>query len=150
MAQGQPGRPPPGHAWRAPRHFVRDAVVFEDYTIAEGRVIPQGAPRTRYHPETCPALPQQLARLARGDTSAVLAFVRTYGLFIGKYLSCHSKLDCVIIFKAGFETQLRASPLSISFGMSALGMARQIREGRLQGGIQPDHVSTLQGLDEVA
>ena len=80
MAQGQPGRPPPGHARRAPRHFVRDAVVFEDYTIAEGRVIPQGAPRTRYHPETCPALPQQLARLARGDTSAVLAFVRTYGL----------------------------------------------------------------------
>src|SRR4029453_18791024 len=80
MAQGQPGRPPPGHAWRAPRPFVRDAVVFEDYTIAEGRVIPQGAPRTRYHPETCPALPQQLARLARGDTSAVLAFVRTYGL----------------------------------------------------------------------
>jgi len=43
-------------------------------------VIPQGAPRTRYHPETCPALPQQLARLARGDTSAVLAFVRIYGL----------------------------------------------------------------------
>jgi hypothetical protein len=34
--------------------------------------------------------------------------------------------------------------------MSALGMARQIREGRLQSGIQPDHVSTLQGLDEVA
>jgi hypothetical protein len=34
--------------------------------------------------------------------------------------------------------------------MSALGMARQIREGRLQGGIQPDHVATLQGLDEVA
>ena len=80
MTQGQPGRPPPGHARRAPRHFVRDAVVFEDYTIAEGRVIPQGAPRTRYHPETCPALPQQLARLARGDTRAVLAFVRTYGL----------------------------------------------------------------------
>ena len=80
MAQGQPGRPPPGHTQRAPRHFVSDAVVFDDYTIAEGRVIPQGAPRTRYHPETCPALPQQLARLARGDTSAVLAFVRTYGL----------------------------------------------------------------------
>ena len=80
MAQGQPGRPPSGHTRRAPRHFVSDAVVFEDYTIAEGRVIPQGAPRTRYHPETCPALPQQLARLARGDTRAVLAFVRTYGL----------------------------------------------------------------------
>ena len=71
-------------------------------------------------------------------------------LFIGKYLSGLRKLDCVIIFKAGFETQLRASPLSISFGMSALGMARQRRDGRLQGGIQPDHVSTLQGLDEVA
>ena len=70
--------------------------------------------------------------------------------FIGKYLSCLRKLDCVIIFKAGFEPQLRASPLSISFGMSALGMARQIRDGRLQGGRQPDHVSTLQGLDEVA
>jgi hypothetical protein len=48
--------------------------------LARMRVIPQGAPRTRYHPETCPTLPQQLARLARGDTSAVLAFVRTYGL----------------------------------------------------------------------
>ena len=71
-------------------------------------------------------------------------------VFIGKYLSCLRKLDCVIIFKAGFETQLRASRLSISFGMSALGMACQIRNGRLQGGIQPDHVATLQGLDEVA
>jgi hypothetical protein len=43
-------------------------------------VIPQGAIRTRYHPETCPALPQQLARVSRGDTAAALAFVRTYGL----------------------------------------------------------------------
>jgi acetate kinase len=73
-----------------------------------------------------------------------------WGHIIGKYLSCLRKLDCVIIFTAGFEPQLRASPLSISFGMSALGMARQRRDGRLQGGIQPDHVSTLQGLDEVA
>jgi hypothetical protein len=80
MVQGQPGRPPAGHALRAPRHFMRDAVVYEDYTIAEGMVLPQGALRRRYHPETCPALPQQLARLARGDTPAVLAFVRTYGL----------------------------------------------------------------------
>ena len=67
-----------------------------------------------------------------------------------KYLSGLRKLDYVIIFKAGFETQLRASRLSISFGMSASGMARQIRDGRHQGGIQPDHVSMLQGLDEVA
>ena len=43
-------------------------------------VIPQGTIRVRYSPETCPALPQQLARLAHGDTAAVLAFVRTYGL----------------------------------------------------------------------
>jgi hypothetical protein len=34
----------------------------------------------RYGPEACPELPQQLARLARGDTAAALAFVRTYGL----------------------------------------------------------------------
>jgi hypothetical protein len=68
--------------------------------------------------------------------------------FIGQYLSCRRKLDCVILFKAGFQTQLRASPLSISGGMSTLGMARQICDGRLQGGIQPDHVATLQGLDE--
>jgi hypothetical protein len=54
------------------------------------------------------------------------------------------------MFKAGFETQLRASRLSISCGVSASGMARQIRDGRPQGGIQPDHVPMLQGLDEVA
>ena len=69
---------------------------------------------------------------------------------MGKYLSCLRKLDCIIIFKAGFETQLRASPLSVSFGMSAWGMARQIRAGRRQGSRQPDHVSTLQGLDTIA
>ena len=80
MTQGLPERPPLGHAMHALRHFVRDAVVFDDYTIAEGMVVPQGALRRRYHPETCPTLPQQLARLARGDTIAVLAFVRTYGL----------------------------------------------------------------------
>ena len=80
MTQGLPERPPPGHAAHALRYFVRDAVVFDDYRIAEGMVIPQGALRRRYHPETCPTLPQQLARLTRGDTPAVLAFVRTYGL----------------------------------------------------------------------
>jgi hypothetical protein len=54
------------------------------------------------------------------------------------------------MFKAGFETPLRASRLSISFGMSASGMARQRRDGRHQGGRQPDHVSRLPDLDEVA
>ena len=68
MTQGLPERPPLGHAMHALRHFVRDAVVFDDYTIAEGMVVPQGALRRRYHPETCPTLPQQLARLTRGDT----------------------------------------------------------------------------------
>ena len=71
-------------------------------------------------------------------------------MHIGKYLSGLRKLKHVIVFTAGFETQLRASSLSISCGMSASGMARQIRDGRHQGGIQPDHVSMLQGLDEVA
>src|SRR5262245_18413378 len=41
-------------------------------------IIPQGTIRTRYHPERCPKLPQQLARVSRGDTAAALAFVRTY------------------------------------------------------------------------
>jgi hypothetical protein len=80
MEQGQPGRRPPGHEPRAIRRFLSDAVVFEDYATHEGMVIPQGAIRARYCPETCPELPQKLARLARGDTAAVLAFVCTYGL----------------------------------------------------------------------
>src|SRR3989442_870349 len=80
MEQGQPGRRPPGHEPRATRRFRRDAVVFEDYATYEGMVIPQGAIRARYCPETCPELPQKLARLSRGDTAAALAFVRTYGL----------------------------------------------------------------------
>jgi len=71
-------------------------------------------------------------------------------LVIGKYLSCLCKLDHGIIFKAGFEAQLRASCPSISCGMRASGMTRQIRDGRLQRGIQPRPVSTLQGLDQVA
>src|SRR5215510_8461602 len=80
MEQGQPGSIPPGDELRVPRRFLTDAVVFEDYAIHEGMVIPQGAIRARYHPETSPALPQQLARLSRGETAATLAFVRTYGL----------------------------------------------------------------------
>jgi hypothetical protein len=80
MEKGQPGRQPPGDELRVTRRFLTDVVVFEDYTIHEGVVIPHGAIRTRYHPETCPELPQRLARLSRGDTAATLAFVRTYGL----------------------------------------------------------------------
>jgi len=52
-----------------------------------------------------------------------------------KYLSGLRKLDHVIVLKEGFEAQLRTSGLSIPFGMRALGMTRQIRDGRLQGGI---------------
>lgn len=80
MEQGQPWRQPPGDALRVACRFMTDVVVFEDYTIHEGMVIPHGAVRARYAPETCPALPQQLARLTRGNTAATLAFVRTYGL----------------------------------------------------------------------
>ena len=69
---------------------------------------------------------------------------------ISKYLSGLGKLDHLIVLKARFETQLRTSCLSIPLGMRALGMTRQIEDGRLQGGIQPRHVSTLQGLDQVA
>ena len=80
MEQGQPGSRLPGDELHATRHFLTDAVVFDDYAIHEGMVIPHGAIRTRYAPETCPELPQRLARLSRGDTAATLAFVRTYGL----------------------------------------------------------------------
>ena len=78
--QGQMGRRPSAHVSCATHRFQRDAVVFEDYTIQEGMLISQGAIRARYAPETCPELPQKLARLSRGDTAAALAFVRTYGL----------------------------------------------------------------------
>ena len=80
MAPGQPGRQPPGDMLGVTRPFLTDAVVFDNYVLQEGMVIPQGAIRTRYHPETCPALPPQLARVSRGDMAAALAFVRTYGL----------------------------------------------------------------------
>src|SRR3989442_349165 len=71
-------------------------------------------------------------------------------LYIGKYLSSLRTFDHVILLKEGFEAQLRASRPSIPFGMSTLGMTRQIRDGCLQGSIQPSHVPALQGLDNVA
>src|SRR5215471_7867219 len=80
MAQDQPGRRPPEDELRVTQRFLTDVVVFDDYGIDEGMIIPHGTIRTRYHPETCPELPQQLARVSRGDTAAALAFVRTYGL----------------------------------------------------------------------
>src|SRR2546421_4615957 len=73
-----------------------------------------------------------------------------FQLIIGKYLSRLCKLDHVIVLKAGFETQLRAPRLAIPFGMSALGMTGQRGDGRLHGGIEPHHVSTLPDLDKVA
>ena len=54
MEQGQLGRQPPGHEPCGIRRFLRDAVVFDDYAIHEGMVIPQGTIRVRYSPETCP------------------------------------------------------------------------------------------------
>src|SRR6266571_69358 len=67
-----------------------------------------------------------------------------------KYLSGLRKFDHVVIVKAGFESQLRAACVPITFGMRALGMTRQIRDGRLYRGIEPRHVPDLQGLDNPA
>jgi len=80
MEQGQPEPGPPGDGRGVTQRFLTDVVVCEDYVIQEGMIIPQGTIHTRYHPERCPELPQQLARVSRGDTAAALAFVRTYGL----------------------------------------------------------------------
>src|SRR5207302_3000522 len=69
---------------------------------------------------------------------------------IGKYLSSLDPLYHTRMFKEGFEAQLRASRLSISCGMRALGMARERRHGHLQGGIQPHDVPGFQGLAKPA
>ena len=87
MAQGQPGRPPPGTRGVLPVTSCVTRWCSKTIRSPRGGSSPR-APRTRYHPETCPALPQQLARLARGDTRAVLAFVRTYGLLGYAPLGC--------------------------------------------------------------
>ena len=42
MEQGQLGRQPPGHEPRGTPRFFRDAVVFDNYAIHEGMVIPRG------------------------------------------------------------------------------------------------------------
>ena len=125
MEQGQPGRRPPGHEPRAIRRFRRDAVVFEDYATYEGMVIPQGAIRARYCPETCPELPQKLARLSRGDTAAALAFVRAYGLLgyaqlaaaVGRSNHSHAPGDPLAWIWAQAETV--ALCLLLTYGLQA-------------------------------
>ena len=125
MEQGQPGRQPSGHEPRATRRFQRDAVVFEDYATYEGMVIPQGAIRARYCPETCPELPQKLARLSRGDTAAALAFVRTYGLLgyaqlaaaVGRSNHSHAPGDPLAWIWAQAETV--ALCLLLTYGLQA-------------------------------
>jgi hypothetical protein len=86
----------------------------------------------------------------RSDRCDVSLFQLGLRLLIGKYLSGLRKFDHVILPKEGFEAQLRASRPSIPFGMSALGMTRQIRDGCLQCGIQARRVPALQGLNKVA
>ena len=86
---------------------------------------PQGTIRARYSPETCPALPQQLARLARGDTAAVLAFVRTYGLLgyaqvaaaVGRDTHNHAPGDPLAWIWAQAETV--ALCLLLTYGLQA-------------------------------
>ena len=87
-------------------------------------VIPRG-PSARYSPETCPALPQQLARLARGDAAAVLAFVRTYGLLgyaqvaaaVGRDTHSHAPGDPLAWIWAQAETV--ALCLLLTYGLQA-------------------------------
>jgi hypothetical protein len=125
MEQGQPGRQSPGHEPRGTRRFLRDAVVFEDYAIHEGMVIPQGTIRVRYGPETCPELPQKLARLARGDAAAALAFIRTYGLLgyaqlaaaVGRGEPSHAPGDPLAWIWAQAETV--ALCLLLTYGLQA-------------------------------
>ena len=69
---------------------------------------------------------------------------------IGKYLSRLRKLSHILARQERFEPQLRAPCLPISFGMRALSMTRQIRDGLRQRGIEPGCVPGLQGLDNVA
>ena len=71
-------------------------------------------------------------------------------LTIGKYLSRIRKFDQVIAPQERFEAQLRAPRLSITFGMSTLGMTRQRGDGRFQRDIEPCDVPGLQGLDNPA
>ena len=69
---------------------------------------------------------------------------------IGKYLSRLRKFDQVIALQERFEAQLQAPRLAITFGMRALGMTGQIRDGRFQRVIEPCDVPGLQGLDNPA
>ena len=71
-------------------------------------------------------------------------------MLIGKYLGSLGQLDGVVASKEGFEPQLGASCCSIPLGMRALSMARQIGYGRLQRGIEPSRVPSLQGLHKLA
>jgi len=65
-------------------------------------------------------------------------------------LSRLRKLHQVIAPKEGFEAQLRAARVPITFGMRALGMTRQRHDGRLYRVIEPGHVPGLPGLDNPA
>jgi len=73
-----------------------------------------------------------------------------YFIHIGKYLSRLRKFDQVIALQERFEAQLQAPRLAITFGMRALGMTGQIRDGRFQRVIEPCDVPGLQGLDNPA
>ena len=145
MEQGQLGRQPPGHEPCGTQRFLREAVVFDDYTIHEGMVIPHGTIRVRYSPETCPELPQQLARLTRGDTAAVLAFVRTYGLLgyaqvaaaVGRDTHSHAPGDPLAWIWAQAETV--ALCLLLTYGLQA-GDDAALQHGLRALQLPPPHV----------
>src|SRR4030095_3312289 len=103
---------------------------------------------------TVPLLRRANAVRLRGDSieAGCIHFKRPVlpERYIGKYLSRLHKLHQVIAPKEGFEAQLRAARVPITFGMSALGMTSQIHAGRLYRVIEPGHVPGLQGLDNPA
>src|SRR4029453_13424569 len=90
------------------------------------------------------------ARLLSNHTGASYRSPPAFLPIIGKYLSRLHKLHQVIAPKEGFEAQLRAARVPITFGMSALGMTSQKHDGRLYRVIEPGHVPGLQGLDNPA
>src|SRR4029434_1073770 len=79
-----------------------------------------------------------------------ILWLEDYDPNIGKYLSRLRKFDQVIALQERFEAQLQAPRLAITFGMRALGMTGQRRDGRFQRVIEPCDVPGLQGLDNPA
>ena len=155
-------------AYEHTRHGYRLAsITYYDHVNAYTKFIEDASVQTRRRAVqalgrtgTPVVIPHLLGRLNKekgsrnreeeDDQPVRRSIVEALGRFIGKYLSRLRKLHQVIAPKKGFEAQLRAARVPITFGMSALGMTSQIHEGRLYRVIEPGHVPGLQGLDNPA